>query len=320
MYRPIKVLAGSSHVGFAKEICQYLNIELSETKTIRFSNDNMMVRIEENVRGADVFVVQTSVYPVSNNIIEMLLMIDALKFASAGRITAVLPYFPYVRSDKKDQPRISIAARLMGELLVAAGCHRLLTMELHSSQIQGFFSIPSDQLYATKIICDYFLKRDLSNYMLIAPDVGESKHLGKYANILNLPIAIIDKRRLGNHEKILSTNLIGNVTGKDCLIIDDEIASGGTIATATKFLMDNGAKSVSAAVCHGVLSGSAMDTLENCPIKEILVTNSIPLNHHKKISSKINQLSVAQLFAQAVSHIHTGQSVSLLFPEARVMD
>lgn len=320
MYRPIKILSGSSHSNFSKEVCSYLGVEMSRSKTIRFSNDNMLVRIEENVRGADVYVLQTSVYPVSNNIIEMLLMIDALKYASAGRITAVMPYFPYVRSDKKDQPRISIAARLMGDLLVTAGCDRFLIMELHASQIQGFFTVPSDQLFATNIICDYFLAQDLSNSILVAPDVGESKHLGKYANFLNLPIAVIDKRRLGNEEKILSTTLIGNVEGKDCLIIDDEIASGRTIVKAANFLIENGAKSVSAAICHGVFSGNAMEIIEGSPLKEVVVTNSIPLDHHPKVSNKIKQLSVAPLFAQAISHIHTGQSVSLLFPENKVID
>lgn len=313
MSRPIKIIAGASHTDFANEICKLLGTDLCRSRTIRFSNDNMMVRIEENVREADVFVIQTSTYPVSDNIIEMLLMMDALKYASAGRITAVLPYFPYVRSDKKDQPRISIAARLMGDLIKAAGASRLLTMDLHSSQIQGFFDFPSDQLFAVDIFCDYFKKRDLSNYVIVAPDVGESKHLGEYANNLNLPIAIIDKRRQGNSELTVPTTLIGDVKDKHCLIIDDEVSSGSTLVGATKFLIENKAAKVSAAIVHGVLSGQAMQKIEDSLLEEIVITNSIPVSNRKFLSSKIVCLSVAPLFAKAIAHIHTGQSVSLLF-------
>ena len=312
MKQPIKILSGSANPDFALEICRFLGVDLCRSETIRFSNDNMMVRIEENVRESDVFVVQTSAVPVSDNIIEMLLMLDALRYASAGRITAVIPYFPYVRSDKKDQPRISIAARLMGDLIEASGAHRLLTMELHASQIQGFFSFPSDQLFAAKIFCRYFQGRDLSNYVIVAPDVGESKHIGNYANNLNLPIAIIDKRREGNSEKSIPTSLIGEVRGKHCLIIDDEVSSGGTLTNAAKFLIENGALTVSAAIVHAVLSGQAMEKIDNSPIKELVVTNTVPLANRKKVSTKITSLSVAPLFAQAISHIHSGQSVSLL--------
>ncbi|MBL0691739.1 MAG: ribose-phosphate diphosphokinase [SAR324 cluster bacterium] len=313
MRRAIKILSGSSHNEFALEVCQIMGLELCKSRTIKFSNDNMMPRIEENVRETDVFVIQTSTPPVSDNIIELLLMLDALKYASAGRITAVLPYFPYVRSDKKDQPRISIAARLMGHLIETAGASRLLTMNLHASQIQGFFDIPSDQLFATNIICQYFSQRDLSNYVIVAADVGESKHIGHYANILNLPIAIIDKRRQGNSDSIIPTTLIGDVVKKDCLIVDDEVSSGGTLTGATKFLMKNGAKSVSAAIVHGVLSGQAMAKIEASPLKELVITNSVPLPKQGYISPKIKVLSIAPLFAQAISHIHSGMSVSLLF-------
>ncbi len=314
MYRPIKILSGSSHNKFALEVCKYLGIELCKTKTFRFSNDNMLVRIEENVRESDAFVIQTSAKPVSDNLMEMLMMIDALKYASAARITAVTPYYPYVRSDKKDQPRISISARLIGDLIKVSGAHRLLTMELHAPQIQGFFDYPCDQLFATDVICNYFKQHSLENHVIVAPDVGESKHIGRYASILNLPIAIIDKRRDGNTENSVPTALIGDVRGKHCLIFDDEVASATTLCNAANFLTENGATGISAGIVHGVLSGQAMDRIEKSTLNRLVITNTIPLNQ-EYISPKIVQLSVASLFSQAISHIHSGQSVSLLFSE-----
>ena len=309
----IKVIGGSAHPQLAQDICDQLGIELCRSEVIRFSNENMMVQIEENVREADVFVIQPSCSPVSDGIVELLITIDALKHASARRITAVLPYFPYTRSDKKDRPRISITARLMADLLETAGANRVLTMDLHSPQVQGFFRIPADQLIATPIVCDYLAeKRDLTDYVLVAGDVGESKDVGSYANRLNLPMAIVDKRRDGDDENARATNLIGDVEGKTALIIDDEIASGGTLIEATRFVLERGARAVEAACIHPVLSGKAVDRIASSPIRSLVVTDTLPLPPEKRIE-KIQILSVARLFADAIRSIHDGTSVSRLF-------
>jgi ribose-phosphate pyrophosphokinase len=309
----IKVISGSAHPQLARDICKHLGIDLCRSSVLRFSNENMLVQIEENVREADVFVIQPSCPPVSDGIVELLITIDALKHASAGRITAVLPYFPYARSDKKDRPRISITARLMADLLETAGADRFLTMDLHSPQVQGFFRIPADQLMATPIICDYLREtRDLSNYVLVAGDVGESKDVGSYANRLNLPMAIVDKRRDGDDEKARATNLIGDVEGKTALIIDDEIATGGTMIEATRFVLDRGALGVEAACVHPVLSGKAVDRLDASPLRSLVVTDTLPMAPEKRIA-KIEVLSVAKLFAEAIRAIHDGSSISRLF-------
>src|SRR5262249_43248797 len=233
----IRLIAGSAHPALAAEIAAHLGLPLTACKVIRFSNENMIVQIEENVRGSDVFVIQPSCPPVSDGIIELLITIDSLKHASADRVTAVLPYFPYVRSDKKDRPRISIAARLMADLLETSGADRVLAMNLHSPQVQGFFRIPVDQLTAIPLICDYIRQnRDLRDVVLVAGDVGEAKDVGTYANYLNLEMAIIDKRRYGDNEQPRAVNLIGDVQGRIALIVDDEVASGGTITEAARFL------------------------------------------------------------------------------------
>jgi len=313
MIGEIKVLGGSAHPELARDICKHLGIEQCPSSLVRFSNENLLVQVEENVREADVFVIQPSCPPVSDGIIELLMTIDALKHASAGRITAVLPYFPYARSDKKDRPRISITARLMADLLDTAGANRVITMDLHSPQVQGFFRIPADQLLATPIICEYLAdNRDLSNYVLVAGDVGESKDVGAYANRLNLPMAIVDKRRDGDDESPRATNLIGDVEGKFALIIDDEIASGGTMMEATRFVLERGARGVEAACVHPVLSGKAIDRIDSSPLTSLVVTDTLPLAPAKRIP-KIEVLSVAPLFAQAIKAIHTGSSVSALF-------
>ena len=313
MRRELKIFSGSSHPDLAKAICEYTERPLGASEIIKFSNENIMVRLLENVRGSDVFVVQTSCPPVNEGIMEMLIMIDALRYASAERITAVIPYFPYARSDKKDKPRISITARLMADLLQTAGAHRVLTMDLHSPQIQGFFHVPIDQLIAAPLICDYFRNKDLSNGVLVAGDVGESKSIGRYANRLNLPIAIIDKRRDGDDEKARAVHLIGDVAGKDALIIDDEIASGGTLMEATQFLKKYGVRSVSAAAVHPVLSGRAVERLHQIELDELVVTDTIPLGGKQNQYDKFKVLSVAPLLGDAIMRIHNGDSVSKLF-------
>lgn len=313
MQGQIKVIGGTSHPQLTHDICAALGIEPCPTTVVRFSNENILVRIEENVREADVFVVQTSSPPVSDGIVELLITIDALKHASAGRITAVLPYFPYTRSDKKDRPRVSIVARLMADLIQAAGANRVLTMNLHSPQVQGFFRIPCDQLIAMPILCDALrASRDLSNYVIVAGDVGESKDAGHYAACLDLPLAIVDKRRHGDDEKARAVNVIGEVKGKVALIVDDEVASGGTLVEAARTVLEAGARAVEACVVHPVLSGHAVERLDKSPIGELVTTDTIPIPEAKR-SPKIRVTSVAPLFADAIRAIHDGSSVSRLF-------
>jgi len=309
----IQLIAGTSHPALAHEIALHLGVELTETETIRFGNENILFQCKENVRESDVFVVQTSSPPLSDMIIELLIIIDALKHASARRITAVLPYFPYARSDKKDRPRISITARLMADLLEAAGADRVLTMNLHSPQVQGFFRIPVDHLNATPIVCDHLrATSNLHDSVLIASDVGEAKDLAEYANRLKLPMAIIDKRRHDDTENPVAVGLIGSVEGKSALIIDDEIASGGTMIEAARFLLSRGATRIEAAAVHPILSGRAVERFRGSPIERLVVTNSIPLPEAKR-DPRIEVVSVAGLFASAIRAIHSGESVSKLF-------
>jgi ribose-phosphate pyrophosphokinase len=306
----LKIFSGSSHPTLAQEICKCLGIAPGATTTKRFSNENLKVKIEENVREQDVFVVQTASPPLSEHIVEMLILLDALTHASARRLTAVLPYFPYARSDKKDEPRISVTARLMADLLVAAGAGRVLTVDLHSPQIQGFFSIPADQLTAVPVLVDRLRTEGVDDMVVVAADVGEAKDAGRFARRLNLPLAVIDKRRTGDDERAEAVAVIGDVEGKRCLLVDDEIATGGTIFSATDFLLAKGARSVSAAVVHPVLSGGAIGRLNASRLDRLLVTDSIPI---PTASPKIEVLSVAPLLAEAITRIHDGRSVSALF-------
>lgn len=310
-YGTLKIFSGSSHPTFVNSMCAHLGISPGEREIVKFSNENLMVKIMENVRADDVFVVQTMAPPVNEMIIEALLMIDALKHASASRVTAVLPYFPYARSDKKDQPRISIGARLMADLFQTAGADRILTMNLHAAQIQGFFRMPADQLIGSPVISDYLRKKDLSNTVLVAGDAGEIKDITTYANRLDLPIAIIDKRRYGNDEKPKARNIIGEVEGKDCILLDDEIASGRTMLEALAFLKQKGARSVSCGAVHGVLTGKAVQELSASDMREIVVGDTIPVEHKK--TDKVRVLTMAPLFADAIKRIHLGQSISEIF-------
>lgn len=315
MLGDLKIIGGSSHPTLVQEICRHIGIAQTRAQTVHFANDNMMVRIEENVRQKDVFYIQTSARPVSDHIMEMLITLDALKHSSAARITAVIPYMPYVRSDKKDQPRISIAARLMADLIETAGAHRVLTMDLHAAQIQGFFRIPVDHLKAVTPLANYFRRRNLDDYVVVASDIGEMKEVAPYANRLDLPIAVIDKRRSGNDDKSTVRSIVGEVEGKHCLLIDDEIATAGTMCNASAFLMEMGAKSVRAAASHGVLEGEAVDRLNASPLKELIVTNTIPVAEKKKKLRKMKTLSVAGLFGDAIMRIHNGDSISVLFED-----
>ena len=307
----MKIFSGRSHPELARRICRLLDVRLGESEVIRFSNENLMVKINENVRGADVFVLQTSAPPVNEGIIELLITIDALKHASAGRITAVIPYFPYVRSDKKDKPRISITARLMADLLQTAGADRVVTMDLHAGQIAGFFRIPVDHLQAVPLIVDYLEGKDLSDTVLVAGDAGEAKEVGRYANRTNLPMAIIDKRRYDDSEKPKPAHLIGQVEGKHAVIVDDEVSTGRTLIEAAVFLKEKGALSVTAAFTHPVLGGEAVARLHQSCIEEFVFCDTIPMRG--KWSEKFRVISVAEIFAKAIRRIHDGDSISELF-------
>ena len=308
----IKLVAGNSHPAFAREISEYLGVPLARTLFKRFGNENIMFQCLENVREQDVFVIQTSTPPLSDHILELLIMIDALKHASAARVTVLLPYFPYARSDKKDRPRISIAARLMADLLETAGADRVLTMNLHSPQVQGFFRIPVDQLNATPILCNHLrASTTMEDHVLVASDVGEAKDLQSYAEQLGLPVAIIDKRRKDDSEQPRAVALIGEVKNRNALIIDDEVASGGTLLEAASFLIAQGARRVEAAAVHPVLSGAATIRLSESPIERLVVTNTIPVADSTEFP--VERVSVAPLFAEAIKAIHSGSSVSALF-------
>jgi ribose-phosphate pyrophosphokinase len=308
----MKVFSGSSHPDFARQICRYLGMDLGESKHISFSNENLMVQIQENVRECDVFVVQTSCPPVHEHLFELLIMIDAMRSASAARITAVVPYLPYIRSDKKDKPRISITARLVADLLKESGADRVLTMDLHAPQTQGFFRMPADQLQGAGPLCEKLRQHREDDWILVAADAGEAKDLGRYANRLDLPMAIIDKRRRGDDENPVAENLIGDVDGKTAVIVDDEIASGGTLCEAAEFLRQKGAKKALAVATHPVFSPNATERMEDAFLEKVIVADTVPIPEEQK-SPVVEQVSVANLFAEAISRIHDGRSVSQLF-------
>jgi len=314
------VFSGSIHPRLANAIATRLAQPLGRSNVLKFSNDNIMVRIEENVREKDVFVVQTSSNPVNDSLVELLLFLDALKYASAARVTAVLPYFPYGRSDKKDEPRISIAARLMADLLETAGADRVLTMDLHAPQIQGFFRIPVDQLLAAPIFFDYFNRvlfkeQAKEDFVLVMGDHGAAKKFDYYFDEMNMPVAVLDKFRVDHTEKPVIRQIIGNVRGKAALIIDDEIASGGTLIEAARVLMAAGASRVIAAAVHPILSGNALQKLLDSPVERFILGNTVPVLEKVAAHDKrFVVLDLAPLFARAIECIHNGDSLSELFP------
>ena len=308
----LKVFAGLSNVGLAQEICASLGIERSSLTISRYSNDNLSVQIDENVRERDVFVVQAFTEPASDRILELLLTLDALRSASAHRITAVIPYFSYARSDKKDAPRISIAGRLIADLLKTAGANRVLTMDLHAEQVHGFFSIPVDHLTAIPIVAEHMANVcDLDNAVVVASDAGGAKRAGKFATRLGLPLAIIDKRRVSDTE-VRQGHVVGDVRHKDAIVFEDEIATGGTIVETAHTLHKAGANRVHAGATHGVLVGEAIARLGDAPIESLTVTNTVEVGSAKRLA-KLTVLSVAPLMAEAIRRIHTGESVGALF-------
>ena len=308
----LKIFTGNANPALAGAVAEYLDIPLGKCEVFQFSNENTFVRILENVRSRDTFVVQPICSPVNQSLVELLIMIDALKRASAGRITAVVPYYGYGRTDKKDQPRVPITARLVADLLTVAGANRILTVDLHAAQIQGFFNIPVDELTAINIISNYFKEKKLQDLVVVATDIGSTKRARDYAAKLNATLAIMEKRRIGNADQTETLNIIGDVAGKIALTVDDEIDTGGSLINTVSALLKNGAKEVYACCTHPVFSGPAIDRIAKSPVKEVIVTDTIPVNGKKKLD-KITILPIASLLGEAINRIHTGQSVGELF-------
>lgn len=308
----LKIFSGNSNRPLAESICAELGLALSPMSISRFSNDNLFVQIEENVRERDVFIVQSFTQPVSNHIMELMIAIDAARHASAARITAVIPYYSYARSDKKDAPRISITGRLIADLLETAGADRVLTMDLHADQVHGFFRIPVDHLTAIPTIAAHFKEQhDISNMVAVATDAGGAKRAGKFSERLNIPMAIIDKRRVSDTE-VKQGHVVGEVKGKDAIIFEDEIATAGTLISTVNTLVEAGVKSVHAGAIHPVLCGPAVERLKASQLSSIIVTNTVELPASKAMN-KLTEISVAPLFAEAIKRIHTGESVGALF-------
>lgn len=309
----IAVLTGNAHPQLAQDICACLKVKLQDALVSRFSEGEIRVKINENVRGKDVFIIQPTCPPPNETLMELLIMIDALKRASASRITAVMPFFGYARQDRKDQPRVPITAKLVANLLTVAGANRVLTMDLHAGQIQGFFDIPVDHLYAVGVFIDHFAKKlNTKNLVVVSPDVGSIKMARSYAKRLSAGLAIIDKRRV-SPEKAESMHILGEVEGKDALITDDLVATGGSLIEAVQTLKKHKAKSIYAAITHGVLSGPAIERIDACTdLEALFITDSIPLSDDRK-HPRISVISVAELMAEAIKRIHREESVSCLF-------
>jgi ribose-phosphate pyrophosphokinase len=315
LYDELTVFGGNSNPALTREICDYVGIPPGRIEILKFSNENIFPRIGESVRENDVFVIQSFSRPVNESIMEMLIIIDTLKRSSAGRITAVIPYYGYGRTDKKDQPRVPITARLIADMITVAGANRVLTVDLHAGQIQGFFNIPVDELTAMGILVRYFQEKHLSNPVVVSPDLGNTKRSRNFAEELDASLAIIEKRRLGNADKSETLNLIGSVKGAQAVLVDDEIDTAGSITQAAQVCLDHGATEVYAACTHPVLSGAAFERLALSPIREVVVTNTIPIPPEQKLD-KITVLSIAPLFGEAIQRIHTGTSVSLVYKGA----
>lgn len=312
MNRELKLFSGSANPVLAQDMCKYLGIPLGCATVSSFSDGEIRIRIDENVRGADVFVSQSCCSPVNDSIMEMLIMIDALKRSSANRITAVIPYFGYARQDRKDQPRVPISAKLVADIITTAGADRVLTMDLHASQIQGFFNIPVDNLYALPVLMDYITKRRISDLVVVSPDAGGVERARAFAKRLQANLAIIDKRREGpNQAQVM--NIIGDVQGKSALLLDDMIDTAGTIVQGAQACFEKGAREVWAGCTHGVLSGPALERLQQSCLVEVLITDSIPLRGKEQKCPKIKVLSVAPLLGEAIRRIHEDESVSSLF-------
>jgi ribose-phosphate pyrophosphokinase len=312
MMDELKVFSGTAHPALAKAVCDYLDIPLGEAEVFEFSNENIFVRILENVRERDVFIVQPISSPVNKSLVELLIMLDAFRRASAGRITAVVPYYGYSRTDKKDQPRVPITARLIADLITTAGANRLLTVDLHAPQIQGFFTIPVDELTARPMLAQYFKEKALNNLVVVATDIGISKVARDVAAKLGAPLAIMEKRRIGNVDASETLNVIGDVEGMHALTVDDEIDTAGSLVGVVNALLKRGVTKVYACCTHPVFSGPAIQRIAVSPVKEVVVTDTVPVNDDKKLN-KITVLSIASLIGEAIHRIHTGLSVGAMF-------
>jgi ribose-phosphate pyrophosphokinase len=311
-YGDLKVFSGSAHPQLAKDICEFLGVSLGQCRLRRFPDTEVSFQIDENIRGTDVFIVQPTCAPVDEHLVELLIMVDAFRRSSASRITAVLPYYGYARQDRKDKPRVPISAKLVANVLSAAGTNRVLTMDLHKAQIQGFFDIPVDHLFAAPVIIDYLSRQDFAQLTMVAPDAGGAERARAYAKRLDAELAVIDKRRSDDGAAEVM-NVIGEVGGRTCVIADDIIDTAGTIQKAAQALKDAGAERVFACAVHGVLSGPAIERIERAPIDRLIITNTIPLNGERAKCGKIVELSVARLLGQAIRSIHEETSVSSLF-------
>ncbi len=306
----LSILSGNANIALARDICKSLKVKLSDAVIERFSEGEIRVKINENVRGKDVFVIQPTCPPPNENLMELLIMIDALRRASARRITAVIPYFGYARQDRKDQPRVPITAKLVANLLTVSGANRILTMDLHAGQIQGFFDLPVDHLFAVGVFADYINKLKLKDLVIVSPDVGGIKMARAYAKRFAAPLAIIDKRR-DSPDKTEAMHILGEVKGKNAVIVDDLIATGSSLIEAAIALKKAGALSIRAAISHGVLSGPALERIDKCKeLKELVITDSIPMD---KKHPKVRILSIAELLGEAIRRIHNEESVSSLF-------
>ena len=312
MYQELSIFSGNAHPALAQKICDHLGRPLGRASVYEFSNENIFVQIEENIRERDVFLIQPAAAPVNSRLMELFIMIDAFKRASAGRITVVMPYYAYGRSDKKDQPRVPITARLIANFLESAGADRLLTVDLHAGQIQGFFNIPVDELTALYTFVDHFQRLRLPDPVVVATDLGASKRARNVAQRLDVPLAVMEKRRTANDDSAEIMTVIGDVKDKTAIIIDDEVDTAGTLTQAVCALHERGAREIYAAATHGVLSGQAIQRLEASPLRSLVLTDTLPFGP-ERTSEKLETLSLAPLLARAINNIHTGQSVGDLF-------
>lgn len=312
MYGELIIFSGRAHVGLAREICEYLNLPLAKAECYNFSDGEIFCQLQENVRGADTYVIQPTCQPVNDNLVELLILLDAIKRSSASRVTAVLPYYGYARQDKKDAPRVPITAKLVADLISQAGADRILALDLHTPQIQAFFDKPVDHLFAAPVLLDAIRDLDIPDLIIVSPDAGGVERARAIAKRLHCGIAIVDKRRTGPNQTSVM-NVIGDVAGRSVLILDDIIDTAGTLTLTVSALKEKGADRVFAAGVHGVLSGPALERIENSPLEKVLITNTTPLDEKLARCSKLQALSVAPLLGEAIKRIHSNSSVSSLF-------
>lgn len=310
----IMVFAGSGSSRLTNRICEYLQINAGKNQALKFSEGNTFVRILENVRGRRVYLIQSTIFPTNDNFMELLFWLDAFKRASAESVTAIIPYFSYGKGDKKDEPRVSIRARVCADAIEAAGADRVVTIDLHAPQIQGFFRIPVDNLYALPVLCDRLRAKQLENVIIVSPDTGFAKQARKYASYLGTSVVIADKERVGHDENAEVLEIIGDVKDKTAVVVDDFTISGGTLADVSVKLVERGAKQVYAMVAHGVFTEGSIERIDASPIEQLLITDTVE-NHPVQLSDRIEVVSVAPLFGEAIKRIHNRESISAMFPE-----